>query len=157
MQHLKQVVGGAGVIQCRGQRLLGQFFAGGIAQQRQVGIAQRWQAEQLPEQNLTCGRAQQIGATHHIADALGSVIHHHRQLIGVQAIGATQYEVTHLLRWRLLLRSENAVVEIDYLALQSQASCACRSARWQAIAAGAWVDLFAVAQPAGVAKPTGVA
>ena len=41
-----------------------------------MGIAQQRQAEQLPEQDLSCGRAQQIGAAHHIADALGGVIHH---------------------------------------------------------------------------------
>ena len=32
-------------------------------------------------------------------DALGGVVHHHRQLVGVDAIGAMQHEVANLLRW----------------------------------------------------------
>ena len=46
----------------------------------------------------------QVGAADHVGDALPGVVHHHRELVGVDAVGAAQDEVADGLRatsWRM--------------------------------------------------------
>ena len=67
------------------------------------------QAERAVQQDLARGVVGQVLAAHHVRDALGMVVHDHRQLVGEMAIGALQHEVAHLGRHVLLLRPEPAV------------------------------------------------
>ena len=50
-------------------------------------------AQQPVQQDLPGGGGEQIPAPHHLGDAHGAVVSHHRQLIGVHAVAAPQDEV----------------------------------------------------------------
>ena len=102
-----------------------------MARQRQV---------QQPSQHALARRGtEQVGAAHHVRDALGGVVHHHRQLIGPQPVGAAQGDVAHRPRHVLLLRPQPAVLEAFHAVRHAQAPGA-RLAAWrQAVAAGAWI------------------
>jgi hypothetical protein len=45
----------------------------------------------------------EVFAAHHVGNALRSVVHHYRQLVGEQAIGAAQHKVAHFAGHGLLL------------------------------------------------------
>ncbi len=64
--------------------------------QRQVQVAWLWQAEDLLQIKLAGRRIEQVGAAHHIGDALPGVIQHHGQLIGNQAVAAANDEIADL-------------------------------------------------------------
>ena len=59
---------------------LGQLVAIGIEQQGQVQVARHRQAERTLQQDLARGGVEQVGAAHHVGDALVGVVDHHRQL-----------------------------------------------------------------------------
>jgi hypothetical protein len=67
------------------------------------------------QQDLARGVVGQVLAAHHVGDALRGVVHHHRQLVGPQAVGAVEHEVAHLVRHVLLLRAQAAVGPGDRL------------------------------------------
>ena len=95
--------------------LLGQFFAIRAAHQRRVQVAQRGYAQRVLQQDLARRVVGQVFATHHVGDALGGVIDHHRQLIRPQAISAAQHKVAHGVADVLLLRTQAAVVPVQHL------------------------------------------
>ena len=64
--------------------------------QRQVQVAWLWQAEDFLQIKLARRRIEQVGAAHHIGDALPGVIQHHGQLIGNQAVAAANDEIADL-------------------------------------------------------------
>jgi hypothetical protein len=110
-----------------------------------VQVARRGQAQLALQVDLARGVVGQVGAAHHVGDALGSVINHHRQLVGPQAVGAVQDEVAHGLRHVLLLRAQAAVGPADLHALAADHRAQPGGAGGlavQAIAAGAGVDAF---------------
>ena len=53
----------------------------------------RGQLERAIEQQLPEGRAQQIGAAHHLGDALSSVIHGDGKLVGRDIVLSPDYEI----------------------------------------------------------------
>ena len=66
-------------------------------------------AQQPVQQNLPGGGGEQVPAPHHLVDAHGAVIGHHRQLVGVHAVAAPQDEIPAAGGQILLL---GAVVEV---------------------------------------------
>ena len=48
-------------------------------------------------------------------DALRGIVHHHRQLIGPQAVGAAQHKVAHRLQHVLLLRTQASVAPLRWV------------------------------------------
>src|SRR2546421_6115612 len=57
-------------------------------------IARRSVAEQTLQINLTRGRIEQVGAAHHVGNALRRVIYHDGKLVGELSVGAEQHEIT---------------------------------------------------------------
>ena len=68
-------------------------MAVGVQHQRQVQVARGGQAQRALQQDLARSGVEQVGAADDVGDALVGVIHHHRQLVGPVAVGATQDEV----------------------------------------------------------------
>ncbi len=66
-------------------------------------------AQQPVQQNLPGGGGEQVPAPHHLVDAHGAVVGHHRQLVGVHAVAAPQDEIPAAGGQILLL---GAVVEV---------------------------------------------
>ena len=66
-------------------------------------------AQQPVQQNLPGGGGEQVPAPHHLGDAHGAVVGHHRQLVGVHAVAAPQDEIPAAGGQILLL---GAVVEV---------------------------------------------
>ena len=68
------------------------------------------------QQDLARRVVGQVFAAHDVGDALRGVVHHHGQLVGPQAVGPAQHEVTHGLGHVLLLRSQTAVMPVQGVA-----------------------------------------
>ena len=49
--------------------------------------------QQLLQEDLAAGGVQQVGAAHDVGDPLPGVVHHHGQLVGIQAILALDHEI----------------------------------------------------------------
>ncbi len=96
-------------IQCLRAVLLGQLFAICRQHQRRVQVLRRGQTKGALQQDLPRCIASQVFAPHHMGDALRCVIHHYGQLVGPQAVGTLQHEVTDLLRDVLRLHAKAAV------------------------------------------------
>ena len=59
-----------------------------------MGVARlRCQAERGAQRDLAAGRREQVVAAQHLVDALVGVVHHHRQLVGHDAVAAAHDEV----------------------------------------------------------------
>ena len=56
------------------------------------------QPEPPLQQHLGRGEFQQVDTTHHLGDALGGVVHYHGELVGEQAVGASQHKIADLPR-----------------------------------------------------------
>ena len=52
----------------------------------------------IAQHDLTLARIEQVSAAHHARDALVGIVHHHRELIGEQAVGTAQDEIAHVAR-----------------------------------------------------------
>ena len=61
--------------------------------QRHVRVDGLRQPQQLLQRHLPRGRPQQIVAAHDVGHAIGRVVDHHRQLVGVEAVGAAHDHV----------------------------------------------------------------
>lgn len=59
-------------------------------------VVGRRQAQRALQQNLPRRGIEQVGAAHHVADALRGVVDHHRQLVGPATVGAQQHEIADL-------------------------------------------------------------
>ena len=92
---------------------LGQLVAVGVQHQGQVQVARGGQAQRALQQDLARSGVEQVGAADDVGDALVGVIHHHRQLVGPVAVGATQDEVADLGGQVLLVAPLQAIVEAD--------------------------------------------
>ncbi|MNQ37071.1 hypothetical protein D3C85_506040 [compost metagenome] len=79
--------------QCRRMVLLRQLVAIRQHRQRQVHPGGDVRTQGLVEGNLAHRGLQQIGAAHYLRDAAVHVIHHHRQVVGVEPVPATHDEV----------------------------------------------------------------
>lgn len=84
-----------------------------IDSKRNMGILRRAQPEQTLEQNLARGRGEQVSATHDMGDALPGIVEHHRELIGMDAIGTAQNEIANLVSQSLGTGSLNTVIKGD--------------------------------------------
>ena len=122
------------------QGLLGQLLPGGVGDERHMGVDRRRQAEQGLQINLARGVPQQVGAAHDVGDALERVVHHHRQLVGEQAVGALDDEVADLMRQVLLQVAVDAVVKVGAHIRHAHAPGTCDRTGRQAVAAGAGVE-----------------
>ena len=73
--------------------LLGELLARRVDRRRDVQVARRRVAEQALQVDLPRRRIEQVGAAHHVGDALLGVVDHHRELVGELPVGAIQHEV----------------------------------------------------------------
>ena len=89
--------------------LLGELFSVSAAHQRSMQVAGRGQAQGLLQQYLARRIVGEIFAPNHMRDALGAVVHHHGQLVGPQAIGAAENEVTDAVHDILLLSAADVL------------------------------------------------
>ena len=71
------------------------------------------QAEQVLQENLPGGGAEEIGAAHHVGYSLRGIVHHHGQLVGELPIGALQDEIADFACEILVQKSLEAVGEFD--------------------------------------------
>ena len=92
--------------------LFREFLAAGISHEGEVQVTRRGQPERLLQSDLAGGVVGQIFSAHHIGDALLGVVHHDRQLVSPEAVGAFQDKVAHFGGDDLLLRPESAVLPI---------------------------------------------
>ncbi len=81
--------------------------------ERHVREPRRRQRERPVEQELPGGRREQVVAAHHVGDPHGGVVHHHRELIGRDAVGPGDHEVAGLRRDVVRALSVNLVLERD--------------------------------------------
>ncbi len=126
-------------------RLLRQLLARGIGGDRQVGVGRLRHAEQALQMDLAGGGVEQVGAAHHVGDARLGIIHHHRQLVGEQAVGAQHHVVAGVEREIFLLPALDGVLEADR-ALGAHPPGARPASGGQAVAAGARIAPRAVAR-----------
>ena len=73
----------------------------------------RTKAERTLQQDLARRVVGQVLAAHDVGDALLGIVDHHRELVGPQAVGAPQHEVTDLVRHVLALWAEAPVNPIN--------------------------------------------
>ena len=59
-------------------------------------VTRRGKAKRALQQDLPRGRIEQVGAAHHVGDALRGVVDHHRELVGPVAVGTLEHEVADL-------------------------------------------------------------
>ena len=78
-----------------------------------MNVARRLAAQGSDELDLPRRRRQQVDAAHHFGDAHGEVVHHHGELVAVEAIAALEDDVSHLLGHVLETVAVDAVFEID--------------------------------------------
>ena len=71
-------------------------------------MARSGQAQQRRQVQLAGRGLQQVRAPHHLADALGGVVDHHRQVIGGRAVAAAHHQVVD----HAALGAEQAIVEL---------------------------------------------
>ncbi|OGA16640.1 MAG: hypothetical protein A3I63_11475 [Betaproteobacteria bacterium RIFCSPLOWO2_02_FULL_66_14] len=127
-----------------GAGLLGELFACGGYRHRDVEVARLRESQEPLQEDLPRGRVEQIRSAHDIRHALIGVVHHHRELVGEQAIGPTKNEITNLAGDRLRNLSLHAIGEYDRFGFRPKAHRARRAARCETLAAGARVDARAI-------------
>ena len=84
-----------------------------VHRHRQVQVGRGGQAQQALQIDLARRRIEQVGAAHDVADPLLGIVHHHRQLVGEQAIGAAHDEIADLRCQGLADAPLQAIVESD--------------------------------------------
>ena len=87
---------GAGLAQCGDRRravALGEAPPRRIGEQRVVVIARRRQSEQRLQQPVDMRRLEQVGAAHHVGDALPRIVDHYGEMIGGGRIFPRQHDV----------------------------------------------------------------
>ena len=72
------------------------------------------QAKQSLQVNLARSGSQQVGTAHDMRDALECIVHHHRQLISEQTIGALHHEIADLVFEMLGDAALQRIVEFNY-------------------------------------------
>ena len=92
--------------------LLGEFFTVGAQHQRRVQVLRRRHFQCTLQQDLARRVIHQVRAPHHVGDALCRIVHHHGQLVGKAAIGASEHEVADLGADILLLCTEAPIMPI---------------------------------------------
>jgi hypothetical protein len=125
-------------------RLLGEFFASGIVDHRQVGVSRCRQPQSLQQPHLAWRRVEQVGAADDGVDALRSVVDDHRQLVRELTIRAHQDEIPDGTFKVLLHSSLHAIGNGDDLIRNAHPPGACRSSGGQTGAADAGVHQSAV-------------
>ena len=73
--------------------LLGELNAPRIDRQRQVDVIRRCPAKLMIKRYLPHRRFNQIRSAHNFRHALEMIVHHHRQVIGEQAVAAVDDEI----------------------------------------------------------------
>src|SRR3954468_6668593 len=124
--------------------LLRELFTVRVYRHRDVEVARSRIAEEPLQMKLAAGRVEQIGATHHVGDALLGVVHHDGELIGDLAVRAIQNEVADFSRQILLARPLDAVHERYRVPTHVETQGARGLAGRQAVPAGSGIDLRAV-------------
>ena len=92
-QGLTQVGQGRPVVEGRRVVLLAEFVARRIGEDRQVPVVRRSATEQSLQVDLAGGGVEEVRSPHHVGDALGCIVHLHRQLVSIQAVLALQDKV----------------------------------------------------------------
>ena len=77
----------------RGAVLFAQFLAFFVGDHRQVVVMGHGQSEDVLQEDLPRCGIQQVGAAHHMGDALERVVHDHGQLVGEKAVLAQEHEI----------------------------------------------------------------
>ena len=78
-----------------------------------MGVSRGRVAEQALHHDLAGRRIEQVSPPHHFAHPRLRVIHHHRKLVGKQAIGTQQHEITHIGGHILFDQALHPVLETD--------------------------------------------
>ncbi len=120
--------------------MLGEFFAGGIHGDRQMHVCGLREIEQTLQHDLPCCGVDEIGAPDDLRDALICIVDHHGQLIGMEAIGTTQYEISDLTSDSLGNAAVMFVDERDRPVVRADAPCARGASVRQPVATRARVD-----------------
>ena len=105
-----------------------------------MGVTRRGVTQHLLQINLPRCRIQQVGAAHHIGDALCRVVHHGCQLIGVVAVGPFHHEIADLAFQTVHNLALDDVLEFDAGVVGDHAIGTRGAAGEQAFAAGAGVN-----------------
>src|SRR3954471_9914655 len=104
----------------RGERLLRELFAGGIGDHRHMQVAGRRVAERTLKRDLARRRPQQVGAPHHIRDAVVGVVDHDGELVGMQAIAPLHHEIADVAREVLRKAAADPILEDDRSGLDAK-------------------------------------
>lgn len=104
---------------------------------RVAGLAESQRALQ---QDLAGCREQQVRTAHHLSDPLKGIVDDDGELIGVDAVGAPQYEVAGGFLDNLLLWSLDAVFEGERARRSAEALGACPPPERKTVPAGAGVN-----------------
>ena len=112
---------------------LRELLAPGVDDQRHVGVGRGLAAEGLDQLDLPRRRSEQVGAAHHVVDLHREIVHHHRELIGLEPVAALQHEVPHRQVHPLRHRPVNAIGErnrpvVDAETDAPRPAVACRTA-----------------------------
>jgi len=75
-----------------------------------------------------------------MGDALLAIVDDHRQLVGMEAIGAPQDEIANFSGQCLAVASVDGVVDAEFSAVDAQPCTPALAAGWQTESAVAWID-----------------
>ncbi len=116
--------------------LFGELVAVGLHRQRQMHPGGHGGAQGLVEGNLAHRRLQQVCAAHYLGDAAIHVVHHHRQVVGVEPIAPAHDEILLGQRHRYRDMTLQAILEVvDRLMLaQAGGAALCAQAEGAAVA-----------------------
>src|SRR5258708_18665209 len=103
-------------------------------------IGRRGQTQCSLQINLPRRGSEQIGAAHHMRDALRVVVNRTSEVVGINPIGAKEHEVADLALEILAHASLQEIHEFDRRIVGAHAPCPRFASRRQAVAAGAGID-----------------
>lgn len=119
-KRTEQVLDRRCVVQSRGMGLLAEFLALLIEYDRDVQPTWGMGAQGPVNLLLLRRHVQQVGATHHVRDALINVINDHSKLIGVESFLAEDYRVIKLCLYDLLLWPEQQILPVAVLVFEGK-------------------------------------
>ncbi len=115
--------GRAHLVLCQRRRviLFGELVAVGLHRQRQMHPGGHRCPQGLVEGNLAHRRLQQVGTAHYLGDAAVHIVHHHRQVVGVEPIAPAHDEILLGQRRRYRDTTLQAILEVVDRVMLAQA------------------------------------
>ncbi len=112
-EGIDQAGPGVGAVDRTGSGLLAQFGAGRIDHQRVMEVGRFRQAEQSLQVQLGRGQVEQIGTADDLGHPLFGIVDHHSELVGKQAVGTPDDEITEVTSEVELMSAKVAVLKAD--------------------------------------------